>query len=105
MDVPVLRDLVGILKDGGAYAGWALFVVMWYYERRANRKSSSDVLEIVVMKVRNDVELEKTIEALTGGIDSLGMKVDVIGNDVKGLGKRIRSFFKKHDEKACQKED
>ena len=89
--VTILGDLIHTLKDGGAYAGWALFVLMWYYERRSNKKSSKDMIDIAVLKIRGDVKTENSLLSLIEAINSLGLKIEIITSDVKGFKHRLKS--------------
>ena len=90
-NIAILGDLIRSLKDGGAYAGWAITLLMWYYERRANRKSSKDIFDITVSKIRADVKTENSITSLTEAINSLGVRIEVITSDIKGFKHKLKS--------------
>ena len=59
-----LRELIGILRDGGAYAGWALFILLWLFERRYVRKLTAELRELAVAQVENNVETKTTLKSI-----------------------------------------
>ena len=59
-----LRELIDILRDGGAYAGWALFILLWFFERRYVKKLTSDLQGLAVAQVENNVETKGTLNAV-----------------------------------------
>ena len=80
-----LKDLVGILRDGGPYAGWALFIILWYFERRENRLFRKEGSKLAIAQVENNVKTEMTLislkEALGGvkhSLDSVVLKLNEI---------------------------
>lgn len=66
----ILKELIAILRDGGPYAGWALFILLWYFERRENKLVRKEGTNLALTQVENNVKTEMTLislkEALTG---------------------------------------
>jgi len=84
MEIPVevLRGLVDVLKSGGVYAAWGLFVVLWYFERRQNVKMNKELVEIAVLKVKGDVAVERTLMGISETLKTLGYNLELISRNV-----------------------
>lgn len=83
MDTAILDNFehfIDILKVGGGYAGWALFFWMWLRADRRYVKAMSDLKEIAMTKLENDVKTEQTLAANAKGLEGIGHKLDDFGN-------------------------
>lgn len=101
MDNPfaILETLVKTLKGGGPYAGWGLFVLMWYYERRENKKSKNDFFDAMSSKIRNDVQQVNSINALAKSIERIKSKIKNVNNVVAESEKELKKVI----EERCSK--
>lgn len=71
--VNVFRDMIDVLKYGGPYAGWALFIILWWRKDSEVRAIRREVTNLAVMQVETSVKTERTLisvgEALEGLAD------------------------------------
>lgn len=59
-----LKELVSVLATGGSTAVAAIFALVWFLERRENRKMQKEVLELAVAQVQANVKMETTMAGL-----------------------------------------
>ena len=63
--IHIFKELVGVLRDDGPYAGWALFILLWYFERRENKIFRKEGTYLAVAQVENN---EKTALSINNTI-------------------------------------
>ena len=96
----ILKELINILRDGGPYAGWALFILLWYFERRENKILRKEGTYLAVTQVENNVKTEMTLislkEALNGVIHSLRDLTTVL-NKIQTMKESLLQLYSKPD--------
>ncbi|HEC72013.1 MAG: hypothetical protein ACTSW7_01175 [Candidatus Thorarchaeota archaeon] len=103
--ISILKELVGILRDGGPYAGWALFIILWYFERRENKIFRKEGINLAIAQVENNVKTEMTLqslkEALSGVKYSLG-DITAILNKIQTMKESLLQLSSKPDLKLLE---
>lgn len=77
--IKAFEDLVEVLKVGGGYAGWALFLILWWRADKRYVAAMSDLKDIALAKLENDVKTEETLKANAKGLDGIGHRLESLG--------------------------
>jgi|OpeIllAssembly_1097287.scaffolds.fasta_scaffold2114831_2 hypothetical protein len=59
-----LKAIMDVLAAGGPTAMAAVFALMWFLERRENRKTQKELLDLAVAQVQANVKMETTMAGL-----------------------------------------
>ena len=59
-----LKDLVTLLATGGSTAVAAIFALVWFLERRENRKMQQELLDLAIAQVQINTRLDATMLGL-----------------------------------------
>lgn len=76
--IRIFKELVNILRDGGPYAGWALFILLWYFERRENKKTQKESAKLALVQVENNVKTQTTLESLKEALSGVKNSLEEI---------------------------
>lgn len=71
-----LRELTNVLRDGGAYAGWALFILLWGLERHYNRRSTKEFGQMAMAQIEAATEMRMTLLAVKDGLHGVEYELD-----------------------------
>jgi hypothetical protein len=97
--IDFLRELTQVLKDGGAYAGWALFVCLWLVERRYSAKLVESLRTMAVAQVENNVETRLTMKTLGEGLAGIEYEQGEVKEQLRDVMTDVRRLLPAHKEK------
>jgi len=92
--IGVLKELVGILRDGGPYAVSAVFLMLWFFERRENRILRKEGTGLAVAQVENNVKTEMTLTSLKEALSGVKHKLEELKTEFQRICVMKESLLK-----------
>lgn len=83
-----------ILQEGGPYAVSAIFIMLWFFERRENRILRKEATTLAVTQVENNVKTEMTLISLKEALSGVSYELDSLKGEFQRICTMKESLLK-----------
>lgn len=72
----LFKDFILVIKENGVYAGCAIFIILWFMERRKNEKIRAEFTNMLKGLISNNTETERTLGTWGEAFSNMANKIE-----------------------------